>query len=75
MKDYFCLKAGGLIRRACQCEGYIMFRGQVNVTPKNTDFKPFCLFGTWLYKPEYNCWYCNGKSFMPDILDIEFLEE
>ena len=75
MKDFFYLNAGGFKNRAYQCEGYIMFRGQVNVTPKNKDLKPFVVFGTWLYKPEYKLWYCNGRSYMPDILDIKFLED
>lgn len=25
--------------------------------------KPFPVAGEWEYKPEFNCWYCNGESF------------
>lgn len=45
------------------CEGYKMFEGTATVTPTNPAFEPFTLTGTWLYKPEHNTWYCNGRSF------------
>lgn len=46
-----------------KCEGYKMFRGSALFTPKNTKFTPMTVKGNWLYKPEYDCWYCNGSSF------------
>lgn len=45
-----------------QCEGYRMFQGTATIRPL-TDMKPFDVTGTWLYKPEYKCWYCQGRSY------------
>lgn len=50
------------------CEGYQMFYGSATITPKNHNFEPFELVGTWLYKPEYDCWYCAGNSFPAKIV-------
>lgn len=51
------------------CEGYRMFRGTVTVTPrKGTGFPAFDVSGVWLYKPEYDCWYCNGGSYPAEIV-------
>ena len=54
------------------CEGYKMFYGTVTINPKNSN-PSFDLTGTWLYKPEHNCWYCQpdmgfSRSFTADIL-------
>ncbi len=68
------LISGGVKKKALTCEGYIMFNGTVDIIPKNTDFKPFSLFGTWLYKPDTGCWYCNGRSFTKDVVDIKEVE-
>ena len=65
------LISAGIKKKALDCEGYIMFIGQVDVTPKNKDITPFALFGTWLYRPDTQCWYCNGRSFTKDIVDIK----
>lgn len=43
------------------CEGYKMFRGTMTVTPLN-GHEPFDKHGTWLYMPQYDCWYCNGTN-------------
>lgn len=43
-----------------------MFYGAATVTPKNPNFKPFELVGTWLYKPDCDCWYCAGHSYIAD---------
>lgn len=54
-----------------ECEGYKMFNGTMLITPKSEKFKPFEVTGTWLYKPEYDCWYCNGSSYMNKICTIK----
>lgn len=53
-----------------RCDGYKMFFGAMQVTPKTDIIKPFILEGTWLYKPEYNCWCCKGFSYIEDICTI-----
>ena len=45
------------------CEGYKMFYGMATVTPVNPKFPQQTITGTWLYKPEYDCWYVNGESY------------
>lgn len=47
-----------------QCECYKMFRGKMRITPKNPQFAPWEEEGVWLYKPEYDCWYGNGRSYV-----------
>lgn len=55
-----------------KCEGYKMFKGTATIKPVNARMKPFKETGTWLYKPEYDCWYCNGSSYPAKIVtDIE----
>ena len=49
-----------------KCEGYKMFEGTATVRP--VSLPPFDVTGTWLYKPEYDCWYCNGRSFPASIV-------
>jgi len=62
-----------------KCDGYMMFHGTVKVTPvlrpDGTRWKePFDLTGTWLFKPDMECWYCHEdesgwtSSWTPDIL-------
>lgn len=51
------------------CEGYKMFHGTMMITPKN-NIDPFSVEGTWLYKPEYDTWYCKGASYPNDICKI-----
>lgn len=58
-----------------RCEGYMMFKGTAMVVPKNTKFPPRAETGTWLYKPEYDCWYVNGHSYPSEIVNIEEREE
>lgn len=53
-----------------ECEGYKMFVGVMKVTPTNGNTTRF-VCGTWLYKPETNCWYCNGSSFPAECCEIE----
>ena len=51
-----------------KCEGYKMFYGTATIVPVKTWGPPFEETGTWLYKPEYDCWYVNGRSFPADIV-------
>ena len=51
-----------------KCEGYKMFVGTATITPKAANVKPFEILGTWLYKPEFDCWYVNGRSFSASIV-------
>ena len=51
-----------------ECEGFKMFRGTMVIEPIKA--KPFKLTGTWLYKPEWDCWYCAGHSFPSEICTI-----
>ena len=56
-------------------EGYKMFRGTATIVPINLKFKPFSEYGDWLYKPEYDCWYVNGKSYPAEIVKDVFEEQ
>ena len=51
-------------------EGYKAFRGLMQITPKSAVFPPFTVAGDWLYKPDSDCWYCNGRSFAADICKV-----
>lgn len=51
-----------------ECEGYKMFFGQATVTPKTDKFPVEVIVGTWLYKPEWDCWYVNGQSHHASIV-------
>ena len=52
------------------CEGYKMFYGQAYIRPKNPAFPNMGWYetGTWLYKPEFDCWYVNGSSYPAEIV-------
>lgn len=55
-------------------ENYKMFSGVMTITPTKTKFynmEPFDIEGTWLYKPEHDCWYCNGSSYPSSICKIK----
>lgn len=49
-------------------EGYMMFRGTARIVPKTDWCEPFEETGDWLYKPEYDCWYVNDRSFPADVV-------
>ena len=49
-----------------KCEGYKMFEGTMLITPKNPQFPAQKVTATWLYKPEYDCWYGKGSSYMAE---------
>lgn len=51
-----------------ECEGYKMFYGTATVTPVNPKFPARDITGTWLYKPEHDCWYVNGESWPAEIV-------
>ena len=68
-----------------EAEGYKMFKGVMEVTcytidikaKKRTSEKKY-IEGTWLYKPDTECWYCNGSSYPDTICRIpmgEFVQE
>lgn len=55
--------------RIISVDGYKAFHGDMKITPKNGT--PFQIVNRdWLYKPEYNCWYGDGRSFSADICEI-----
>lgn len=51
-------------------EGYKTFSGTMRITPINAKFKPFELYGDWVYNPETECWYGDGQSFPVEICAI-----
>jgi hypothetical protein len=51
-------------------EGYKAFRGVMKITPKNEKFLPFLVDSEWLYKPDTDCWYGNGRSYVSSICEI-----
>ena len=53
-----------------QVEKYKAFRGSMRITPKNPQFPPQEIYADWLYKPEYDCWYGHGQSFMAEICQV-----
>ena len=53
-----------------KCENYMMFCGVMRITPKSNDMQPYEVEGTWLYKPEYACWYCKGSSYPKEICSV-----
>ena len=46
-----------------ECEGYKMFRGTAVIVSNSVNMGTYPVSGTWLYKPEYDCWYCKGSSY------------
>lgn len=50
-------------------EGYKAFAGTMLITPKN-GCGPHKIVGEWLYKPDMQCWYCNGWSFPADVCEV-----
>ena len=57
--------------RIIKVEGYKAFHGDMQITPKNTLYPAFYISDKdWLYKPETDCWYGDGRSFPADICTI-----
>lgn len=54
-------------------EGYKMFRGSAAIRPFKCE--PYEEDGDWLYKPEWNCWYVNGRSYPAEIVTDIFDRE
>ena len=50
------------------CEGYKMFFGVCQINWASGT--PERVRGTWLFKPEYDCWYCNGRSYPGVIVEV-----
>ena len=48
-----------------------MFRGLMKIAPPNPKFPEEEVRGVWLYKPEYECWYCGGRSYDASICEVE----
>ena len=46
------------------CEGYMMFKGVMKIKRVNGNYE--YVEGIWLYKPDCECWYCNGSSYPKD---------
>ena len=44
-------------------EGFKAFRGTMKIIPEVPGIAPFTITGGWLYKPDTDCWYCNGQSY------------
>lgn len=53
-----------------QVEGYKAFHGDMKITPKNTLYPEFHITDKdWLYKPDTQCWYGDGRSFPAGICE------
>ena len=51
-----------------EVEGYKAFHGTMFIVPKNNLYSPFYIRDTdWLYRPDTNCWYGGGRSFVSEI--------
>lgn len=52
-------------------EGYKAFHGTMKITPKAGPFTEpwFISDKDWLYKPDTNCWYGDGRSFSAEICE------
>lgn len=51
-------------------EGYKAFHGDLKVVPKNPAYPAYIIEDKdWLYKPDTNCWYGDGRSFLADICE------
>lgn len=62
-----------------EIEGYKMYKGDMWISPispnKEKELKsPFVLKGTWLYRPDTDCWY-NGQSSFPSKICTVWLDD
>ena len=56
-------------------EGYKAFHGDMKITPPSSlAFDPFIITNKdWLYKPDTDCWYGDGRSFPAEVCEpIEY---
>ena len=51
-------------------ENYKAFHGVMKITPKTKCVPPMDIEADWLYKPECDCWYGNGRSYVSDICTV-----
>lgn len=51
-----------------EVEGYKAFHGAMEIVPIGKE--KFTIQADWLYKPEYDCWYCHCGSFPAKICNI-----
>ena len=52
--------------RMIEVEGFKAFRGSMEIWIRFhmlIDGKPRIISGEWLYRPDTDCWYCNGVSY------------
>ena len=49
-------------------EGYKAFHGDMLIKPINRDIY-IITDKDWLYKPDYNCWYGDGRSFPAEVCE------
>ena len=57
--------------RVISVEGYKAFHGDMKIVPKNTMYSSFYICDKdWLYKPDTDCWYGDGRSFPANICEI-----
>jgi hypothetical protein len=53
-------------------DGYMAFNGVMIITPIGGMFPPFKEIGSWLYKPDCDCWYSSsGASYVAKICKID----
>lgn len=52
-----------------EIEGYKAFYGSMGITPANNR-SPFVLVGEFLYKPDTQCWYHEGKSYSNEVCHV-----
>lgn len=51
-------------------EGYKAFHGDMKIVPKSPAYPSYIIEDKdWLYKPDTNCWYGDGRSFLADICE------
>lgn len=60
-----------MMPKIIKVEGYKAFHGDMHIIPTNKLYQPFYICDKdWLYKPDTNCWYGDGRSFPADICNI-----
>ena len=52
-----------------EVEGFKAFRGSMRIIADRGN-SAFVIHGEWLYKPETNCWYCNGNSYFAPYCEV-----
>lgn len=53
-----------------KCEGYKMFRGTGEIRNAQTRALVETQHGDWLYKPDFKCWYVNGRSYPAECVTV-----